>query len=410
MRLFDFVKDVLAILGGVFLVIQSFFTATPVSLDRESSFQASSTVSAEAQPSAVLPFPSSSSTSPAASSVPVFVESSIPPKEFLVTSSSPGCVACAATIAPPVSFSASSTYSASSSIRAASSTSMTISLPLLPPSAISSPDPVLRSIDPQSIVGISCYFKNRVTNQSVMIDKGSGVIIDPRGYLITSRHLIDLDFAAGIDPRFEEYADLYIFDYCDVGQIAKDVSLPTPEQIRSLNPVIQLPVLGFRAHLIYLPNDAEVSDLESKELDFAVLKIDGVTEDGRTFGITMPPSFPAAALLEDVLLLTAGDEVVTYGYPGDVSLGLNSSFNTLYLVGSAGTVTDVLGGDDHFFNKPFVINTKMSVSGGRSGSPLLWRGYVAGLVAAYREGNSADSFSVAASAIREFLPSELQSL
>lgn len=299
---------------------------------------------------------------------------------------------------PPVPPTSTAPLSFSSSTLAAAATSTLVAV---------APSPV--ALDPQSIVGLSCFFKNQATNALVNFAKGSGVIIDPRGYILTSRHLVDLAYAAAFDGRFAAAADTYLFNYCAVGSVNRGATLPAPELIEAFNPSIQLPVLGYAANLFYLPKNLPVSSEEAEQLDFAILKIYGLSADGPSFGVTvLPAAFPFAPLALREELPAVGDRVLTYGYPGDVTAGMLAEFNTLYLAGGVGQVVEILGGNDYFVNRPLVINTRMGVSSGRSGSPLIAKGRVAGIISFYREGNSADSFSVAATAIREFLPEVLR--
>lgn len=310
-------------------------------------------------------------------------------------------------ITPPVAISPCSSVECGAASTAVSSTSTLVTppvattTPVLPPAAPN-------VIDSQSIVGLSCYFKNKATGELVIFDKGSGVIIDPRGYILTSRHLVDLDFASMVESRFEEYALKFSFDHCAVGQVPIGATLPAPDLIQTINPFVQLPFLGYDASIFYMPSNAPVSDLERDQLDFAILKIDGVNAGGKSFGITgLPSSFSFARLAENDSL-KEGDEVITYGYPGGISEGLKNAFDTLYLMGGIGRVSAILGGDRYFLNRPFIINTKMSVFSGRSGSPVFFQNQVVGIITAYREGDSSDSYSLSSSAIRAFLPFELR--
>ncbi|MBI4159809.1 trypsin-like peptidase domain-containing protein [Candidatus Wolfebacteria bacterium] len=290
--------------------------------------------------------------------------------------------------------------------------SVSTTLPVAPFVPTSSTAPVIvssRSIDTQSVVGLNCYFKNKSTGALANIAKGSGVIIDSRGYVLTSRHLVDLLFAAGIEDRFAQFADSYIFSYCAVGNAPQGATLPSRDIIQSFNPAIQLPILGYLSDIFFVPRNLPVSPEEADQLDFAILKINGVAADGPSFGIAeLPRSFPFARLASADEMPTVGSEVLTYGFPGDVTVGMNSSFTTLYLTGGVGQVQEIFGGNNYFINRPLVINTRMGVSSGRSGSPLFYRGLVAGIISSYRSGNSADSFSVSSAAIAEFLPNELK--
>ena len=131
------------------------------------------------------------------------------------------------------------------------------------------------------------------------------------------------------------------------------------------------------------------------------MKITGVSASGPTFGVTsVPSSFPYAQLLPvqqypDVI----NSEVITYGFPGDVTSGQGNFFQTLTMTGSVGTVNTIYYGDQYYANIPLSISTDLAIAHGRSGSPLLWHGYVIGIVTFFIGENQTNSGSVASDAI-----------
>ena len=261
------------------------------------------------------------------------------------------------------------------------------------------------AIHSESIVGLNCFYRRRDTGEVFNTGRGSGVIINPRGYILTARHVVDFGFslAAGGDTNNNQVlAAASDFERCDVGIPGPGTSLPDAGTIRSINPTTQLAVLGYTAKIATsLPPYDGKSQSELLANDYAVLGIDGISSDGPYFGITkLPSAFPFSEILREPDFPPVGDEILTYGFPGDVTSGKSAAFNTLYLVGSVGTVEAV-------FSDGF-IQTKMEVSGGRSGSPLFWRGRVAGIVTSYLANNRAISRSLGVSVmqrqIRKFLP------
>ncbi len=267
------------------------------------------------------------------------------------------------------------------------------------------------SINPASIVGVDCHYLDRSNGLGLQF-KGSGVIISPTGVILTVRHLVDLVYTSELEPNAvsAQTAANFSLDYCEVGQVPADSALPTASDIRSINPSILVPVLGYRAKLKYVPSNLLLSDLERKRLDFALLQIDGVSNDGPTFGFTkLPDSFPTATLLK-YDSLDIGNEVITYGFPGDITDAKSGSFNQLYLAGSVGRVKEIYGGDSYFYNQPFVINTAMEVRSGRSGSPLFWNGKVAGIINAHAADNVTDSYSVSSEVIYKMIASIVPNL
>jgi hypothetical protein len=295
---------------------------------------------------------------------------------------------------------------------------------ILPPiaSTTTSPsdagDPPQLSVDPQTIVGILCYYNATYTNQNTGQSiysaddeevRGSGVIVNNKGNILTNRHIIEQpDSTISItdnNGNSVPFSITYQLDHCDVGQLPAGATLPTASQIELVNPYIQVPVLGYTAQPVYISQTAGLSNAEVQYADFALLQITGVSSSGPTFGInSVPSSFPYATLLPvqsypDVI----NGQVLTYGFPGDVTSGQGNFFQTLTMTGSVGTVTNVEYGDQYYLNTPLLIDTNLEISHGRSGSPLFWRGYVIGLVTFFVGDNQTDSGSVASDAILKAL-------
>lgn len=288
----------------------------------------------------------------------------------------------------------------------------------LPPSAPSTTvitnTPPQITVDPQSIVGILCYYNDTYTNKNTgqtvyAADdeevRGSGVIINSKGDILTNRHIIQQpETQTTINDQNGNPIPIsvsYQLDHCDVGQLPGGATLPTVSQIQSINPYIQIPVLGYTAQPIFISPTAGLSSLEVQYADFAILGITGVSASGPTFNInSVPSSFPYATLLPieyhpDIL----NSQVVTYGFPGDITSGQGNFFQTLTMTGSVGTVTSVNDGDQFYSETPLIINTNLAIAHGRSGSPLFWRGYVVGIITFFTSGNDTESGSVASDAI-----------
>jgi S1-C subfamily serine protease len=277
--------------------------------------------------------------------------------------------------------------------------------------------PAVIAIDPQALVGVLCYFHATYTNQAtgksvvadqLVEDRGSGVIIASHGYILTNRHVVQparesstIPDASGNDVSIT--ID-YSLDRCEVGQLPKGAHLPTVDEIRSLNPFVQIPVLGYTAAPVFVSPTNGRSAIEVDAADFAILKINGVSASGPTFGITsVPTSFPYATMLPVSDYDPLKEQVVTYGFPGDVTAGQGNAFETLTMTGSVGTITQIEGGDVFYKDMPLIITASMDVTHGRSGSPLFWRGYVIGIVTYYSGDNRTDSGSVASDAILKSL-------
>ena len=184
----------------------------------------------------------------------------------------------------------------------------------------------------------------------------------------------------------------------------KGTHLPTVDEIRSINPYVQIPVLGYVAQSVFIPPTTGRSAVEVQAADIAILQITGVSKSGPTFGVTsVPASFPYAKLLPVADYNPVNEQVVTYGFPGDVTAGQKNAFETLTMTGSVGRITRIEGGDAFYKDMPLIITASMEVAHGRSGSPLFWRGYVIGIVTYYTSDNRTDSGSVASDAILKAL-------
>lgn len=275
--------------------------------------------------------------------------------------------------------------------------------------------PTETTFDPQSLVGILCYYNVIATNlatgataQSLDQEeiRGSGVIINSRGDILTNRHIVvqpdETTTISGSTGNSISARLSYTLDHCEVGQLPAGTHLPTASEIQSLNPYVQVPVLAYNAQPVYASNDPDTS--ENDLADFAVLRITGLSKSAATFGITsIPTSFPYATLLAVDPYVTASTtlsgDVLTYGFPGDVTSGQGNFFETLTMTGSVGHVTEIDGGENLYENMPFTIFTDMEIAHGRSGSPLIWHGYVIGIVTFFIGNNRTNSGSVASDAI-----------
>ncbi len=268
------------------------------------------------------------------------------------------------------------------------------------------------TIDPQAIAGILCYYSVSVFDSSTgntvsagqELIRGSGVIVNSKGYVLTNRHIIQrpdsVEIVSNADGTQTEIKTTYKLDHCEVGNPPAGTYLPTPQEIQTINPLLRIPVLGYVAEPAYISSGIGLSDDENFFADFAVLKITGITKDGPSFGVTsLPTSFPYAKLLAIAGYDLVGQGVVTYGFPGDITVAQKESFQTLTMSGSVGNVTEIEYGDLYYRDTPLVIDAKLEIYGGRSGSPLFWRGYVIGLTTFYTKENRTESGSVASDAI-----------
>jgi hypothetical protein len=281
--------------------------------------------------------------------------------------------------------------------------------PTPPPATELNPLPPVIATDPRSIVGILCHFNTTFTSDGNLIAsgevraRGSGVIFDAKGHVLTNKHVIqppDEEVAATVNGIATNVTAHYERIRCEAGQIPAGITLPTADVIRQFNPLIRIPVLAYQLTLSYIPSSAGMTAAEADAADFAVLQITGLTADAPLFGISsFPAVFPYAQLTEGGMYVRNGDQVLTYGFPGDVTEAQGNFFQTMDMTGSVGTFSRFEFGDSYYANIPVLAYTNMEITGGRSGSPLFWRGYVIGLTTFYIEGNKTNSGSVASDAI-----------
>ena len=279
-------------------------------------------------------------------------------------------------------------------------------------------DPANITINAQAIVGILCYYNDTYTNENTGKSvyeandeevRGSGVIINSRGNILTNRHIIQQpESYTSIDDSNGNSVPVsitYQLDHCDVGQLPQGATLPTVSEIESFNPYIQIPVLGYTAQPVYISRTQGLSNVEVQYADFAILGITGISSSGPTFGVTsVPSSFPYITFLPiqnypDIV----NSQVITYGFPGDVTAGQGNFFQTLTMTGSVGTVSNIYYGDQYYSDTPLNISTDLAIAHGRSGSPLFWHGYDVGIVTFFIGENQTDSGSVASDAVLKAL-------
>ena len=261
--------------------------------------------------------------------------------------------------------------------------------PIQPPLTAPPPPPPKETvveipINLRSVVVIRCLYKDNYGNQKKAF--GSGVIIHKDGLILTARHLVDQQYTLAITGGRQGFSG-YNLDHCDVGQPPNDSKAPTPDEIRRINPFYVIDVLPFTAQIQFLPDDTGWSNTEKELLDIAVLRITGLNEDAQYFGVKLPNAFEYSRLLTDQLP-DRSEEVVSFGFPS----GAPDYGDRFKIQGSVGQIRDLIGGDKEFANQLLEIAATMETIGGRSGSPLFWRGYVVGIIS-FKEDYSINSFA-----------------
>lgn len=276
--------------------------------------------------------------------------------------------------------------------------------------------PITPKIFPAGVlVGILCKVTQEYTSSDPEFTpvkeegygRGTGVIIDKRGYILTNKHVggTYIEKATTTVGYGEiQFTITSKSSECVVGDVPKDIVLPTAPQIQAINPTIRIPILSFTAEPLYKPSWNGWSERERLYGDFTILKITGLSEDAKTFGVyAVPSAFPYAELLPTKNNVKVGQQVLSYGAPGDVTAALNELFSSIYMLGAVGQLEKIRTGDRAFRDVPFTLDINMEISGGRSGSPVIWNGYVIGLVHAYKAGNKTQALAVASDAILKYL-------
>ncbi len=225
-------------------------------------------------------------------------------------------------------------------------------------------------INLRSVVVVKCLFKNSNANAPATA-YGSGVIINREGYVMTARHVIDMAYASKITGSKQGLIG-YVLDACFIAIPPEGTKTPTFAEIRALNQFTLVTEFAYRAQVALIPPDTSalgMSDAEYNFADSALLRITSAVNG------PLPASFVASSL-RSTTLPASGDEIVTFGFPS----GVPSYGNNFYLQGSVGEIQDVVGGDQLFKDKPMGMTATMETIGGRSGSPVFWRGNVIGVI------------------------------
>jgi len=243
--------------------------------------------------------------------------------------------------------------------------------------------------EPKSVVGLWCYYNSRSSQLNLMVGsqsivfQSSGVIINPQGYILTAKHVVDPAWTKKAYATSTDGLDILYdnidFDHCDVGNLPDGRSLPTPDDIKTFNPMLDIGAMRYRASLYFDPPQGSMSESEFETADFAILKITGPADHCSTWYTDCSSSgpFPYAPVLYSSIP-AVGQSLITYGFPVEASPDYQSK---LFLKGAVGRIAEYDNGDNYFKNTPFQIQwTADDVMGGRSGSPVFWKGYAIGVL------------------------------
>lgn len=218
-----------------------------------------------------------------------------------------------------------------------------------------------------SVVSINCY--REVSEGPTMVyDEvvgGTGFFISSYGHILTNRHLVDPEWTYNAYPN--ESRLIKSFDYCEAFSLNRGFAvssasdLPhdlTSRRISIYDEFNQKQLSGAPLRLLYKPNEAGLSQSEINQLDYVILKADLENTPFSPFAVISPENYPDFS----------GQPVTTIGY-GD-------KFNGLWEVLSAenGDIAGLYQGEGNSFLQ-LLFNFDSSHAPGRSGSPILFKGY-----------------------------------
>jgi hypothetical protein len=235
-------------------------------------------------------------------------------------------------------------------------------IPTITPTSTIISENSLLSVNMRSIVGLYCKYTDASGNEQIF--RGSGVIIDKSGIILTNRHIA---LPEGLPLK-----------YCHVSIPSIGVEQTTINKIKDFNILDEQTGNNavYIADTFYIPKDSNLSEIETKYLDFALLKIDKTLNDvshneGMTYVIPFPIDFPYTPIKRFIKEPNIKDTIVSFGYEAkQVSAGF--SFDIMRLQGYVGIINDIFVGDEYLSNTVLAIDAEMKSISGVSGSPVFF--------------------------------------
>jgi hypothetical protein len=185
---------------------------------------------------------------------------------------------------------------------------------------------------------------------------GSGIIIDPRGFVLTSAHVVHFMLLEALDPQQKITCVLRI------GNPARDAYQA------------ELVFITDRWVKKYAPQLSSSEPRGTGEEDFALIYITDATRNARD----LPQAFPFLPIQKNTAV-TLSEEVLVAGYP---IYGINTAhtIKNLYLVSGLAEISELFTFDENSFDL-FSINNTIAAEHGVSGGAVVTEGgAVAGIV------------------------------
>lgn len=242
-----------------------------------------------------------------------------------------------------------------------------------------------KDIDLQSIVSIYCEFEDKF-GKIIVITRGSGVIIDPNyGYILTNRHVVDQIYTNWVYGDSDNIGNVYLKNNeCKIYFFDNGESISyIPQKKYSFYDINAWSGnYDFTAQLVLVPSTNDgFSISEIANLDFALLKFkEWDTAFKYSFGRKPPSSLHYSPIFSGSVPLN--EELVIPGFATQVIGDEIQTFDTSRLTIKNGILVGKTIGDQKYADETIELTLKYDpdMIGGRSGSPIFWKGYIVGLL------------------------------
>ncbi|MDO8469941.1 MAG: trypsin-like peptidase domain-containing protein [bacterium] len=269
------------------------------------------------------------------------------------------------------------------------------------------PEPEPRRVDLSSVVGLKCHFSG--PDECSGIARGTGVIVNSNGYILTGRHVVDDVWASACYDAKQTSCKL---DRCEALRLGEPRQLPlAPQHTYPVNPYPFFDLefapnnWDFTTDVVYAPWLKNYSVDEYCALDVAVLEVKAWNGNKPNLSrvLTPAPILASRAPSSGDLLLVPGFAYQELGGPsGSLNESRNLSFDQFRLLTTSYVAGTTSVGDQEFATTTLTLELRSDapdITGGRSGSPVFWNGYVTGLVQSVDRTDRSVTHAVSMSAI-----------